>query len=61
VVTVGNVQAQVVFSGILPGFPGVYQLNILIQPGTPTGNAIPLQIQMGAITTSNQITIAVSN
>jgi uncharacterized protein (TIGR03437 family) len=61
VVLVGNVQAQLVFSGILPGFPGVYQVNIIIQPGTPTGNAIPLQIQMGGITTSNQITIAVSN
>jgi uncharacterized protein (TIGR03437 family) len=60
-VLVGNVQAQVVFSGILPGFPGVYQINIIIQPGTPTGNAIPLQIQMGGITTSNQVTIAVSN
>jgi len=59
-VTVGNVPAQVVFSGILPGFPGVYQVNI-IQAGTPTGNAVPLQIQMGGITTSNQITIAVSN
>lgn len=61
VVLVGNVQAQWVFSGILPGFPGVYQINVIIQPGTPTGNAIPLQIQMGGITTSNQVTIAVSN
>jgi uncharacterized protein (TIGR03437 family) len=61
VVMVGNVQAQVVFSGILPGFPGVYQVNIIIQAGTPTGNAIPLQIQMGGITTSNTTTIAVSN
>jgi uncharacterized protein (TIGR03437 family) len=61
VVLVGNVQAQWVFSGILPGFPGVYQINVIIQPGTPTGNAVPLQIQMGGITTSNQITIAVSN
>ena len=55
VVMVGDVQAKVVFSGILPGFPGVYQVNIIIQPGTPTGNAIPLQIQMGGITTSNQV------
>ena len=61
VVTVGNVQAQVVFSGILPGFPGVYQINIIIQAGTPTGNAVPLQIQMGGITTTNSTTIAVSN
>lgn len=61
VVTVGNVPAQVVFSGILPGFPGVYQVNIVIQAGTPTGNAVPIQVQMGGITTSNTITIAVSN
>lgn len=61
VVMVGGVQAQVVFSGILPGFPGVYQINIVIQTGTPTGNAVPLQIQMGGITTGNQTTIAVSN
>jgi uncharacterized protein (TIGR03437 family) len=60
-VLVGNVPAQVVFCGILPGFPGVYQINIIIQSGTPTGNAIPLQIQMGGITTSSSTTIAVSN
>jgi uncharacterized protein (TIGR03437 family) len=61
VVTVGGVNAQVVFSGIAPGFPGVYQINIIVPAGAPTGNAVPLQIQMGGITTSNQITIAVSN
>jgi uncharacterized protein (TIGR03437 family) len=60
-VLVGNVPAQVVFSGILPGFPGVYQINVIIQAGTPTGNAVPLQIQMGGITTSSSTTIAVSN
>lgn len=60
-VLVGNVPAQVVFCGILPGFPGVYQINVIVQAGTPTGNAIPLQIQMGGITTSSSTTIAVSN
>jgi uncharacterized protein (TIGR03437 family) len=60
-VTVGGVPAQVVFAGMTPQFVGVYQVNIVIQPGTPTGDAIPLQMQMNGITTSNQITIAVSN
>jgi uncharacterized protein (TIGR03437 family) len=60
-VLVGGVPAQVVFSGMTPQFVGVYQVNIIIQPGTPTGNAVPLQIQMGGVTTSNQYTIAVSN
>ncbi len=59
-VLVGNVPAQVVFSGMSPLYVGVYQLNIVIQPGTPTGNAVPLQIQMNGITSTNQVTIAVS-
>ncbi len=61
VVTVGNVPAQVVFSGMTPQFVGVYQINIVIAPGTPTGNAIPVQISMGGVTTPSSITIAVSN
>lgn len=60
-VTVGGVPAQVVFAGMTPQFVGVYQVNIVIQPGTPTGNAVPLQISMNGIQTTNQITIAVSN
>jgi uncharacterized protein (TIGR03437 family) len=60
-VLVGNVPAQVVFSGMSPQFVGVYQLNIIIQPGTPTGDAVPLQIRMNGFTTTNKVTIAVSN
>lgn len=59
-VTVGGVPAQVVFSGMINFAVGVYQINIVIQPGTPTGSAIPLQISMNGIT-SNAPTIAVSN
>ena len=61
VVTVGGVNAQVVFSGLLPGFPAVYQVNIVVPTGSPTGNAVPLQIQMGNITSTNTTTIAVTN
>ncbi len=60
-VTVGGVPAQVVFSGLSPQFVGVYQLNIIVAPGTPTGDAIPLQIQMNGITSTDKVTIAVSN
>ncbi len=67
-VLVGNVPARVVFSGLVGrdaggkvlGFVGVYQLNIVIQPGTPTGDAIPLQISMNGITSRSDVTIAVS-
>jgi uncharacterized protein (TIGR03437 family) len=60
-VMVGGVEAQLVFSGIQPQFPGVYQLNIIIAQGTPTGDKIPLQLVMDGITTTNQVTIAVTN
>ena len=60
-VTVGNVAAQVFFSGISPQFVGVYQINIVIAPGTPTGDKIPLQISMGGVKSPSNITIAVQN
>jgi uncharacterized protein (TIGR03437 family) len=60
-VLVGGVPAQVVFAGLTPQFVGVYQINIVIAQGTPTGNTVPLQIQMNGLTTTNQVTIAVSN
>jgi uncharacterized protein (TIGR03437 family) len=58
-VMVGGVNAQVVFSGMTPQFVGVYQVNIIIAAGTPTGNAIPLQIAMNGVTSRNDVTIAV--
>jgi uncharacterized protein (TIGR03437 family) len=60
-VLVGGVPAQLVFSGMQPQFPGVYQINIVIAPGTPTGSAIPLQLEMNGITSTNLVTIAVTN
>ncbi|MDR3703488.1 MAG: hypothetical protein P4L56_27815 [Candidatus Sulfopaludibacter sp.] len=60
IVLVGNVPGLVVFSGLSPQFVGVYQINIVIAAGTPTGNTVPLQILMNGITTRNDATIAVS-
>lgn len=58
-VMVGGIPAQVLFSGLSPQFVGVNQLNILI-PNVAPGDNVPLQIQVGGITTSDAITIAVS-
>ncbi|HEY2014416.1 MAG TPA: IPT/TIG domain-containing protein [Bryobacteraceae bacterium] len=68
VVTVGQMPAQVVFSGLVGrdssgkalGFVGVYQINIIIAPGTPTGDSVPVQISMNGITSPNTFMIAVS-
>lgn len=58
VVLIGGQQAQVLFSGLTPQFPGINQLNIIVPPGV-SGNSLPLQIQMNGITSTNQVVIAV--
>lgn len=60
-VLIGGVPAQVFFSGLFPGYAGVYQINATVSPGTPTGNAVSLEIQMNGITTNDQLKIAVTN
>jgi minor extracellular serine protease Vpr len=60
VVTIGGVSANVSFSGLSPQFVGVYQLNIVVPSGVTAGSSVPLQIQMGSITTANNTVIAVT-
>lgn len=56
---IGNAPAQVQFSGLTPQFPGVYQLNIAV-PQVSAGNSVPLQIQMGTVTSPANAVIAVT-
>jgi uncharacterized protein (TIGR03437 family) len=60
VVTVGGVQARMLFSGLAPLFVGENQINVFLAPNTPTGNAVPVQIAINGVTTSDQVTIAVA-
>lgn len=59
VVLIGGKSASVLFSGLAPQFPGVNQLNIQVPAGVAPGNNVPLQIQMGSMTSTDQVTIAV--
>lgn len=59
VVLIQGVAAQVTFSGLSPKVPGLNLLNVVIPPGITTSDAAPLQIQIGNITTTPQITIAI--
>jgi len=58
-VLIGGVPANVLFAG-LSSDPGVYQLNVTLPTGTPTGSAVSLQIQMNGFTSRSDVTIAVS-
>ena len=59
-VMVGGITANVLFAGLSPQFVGVNQLNVII-PNTAAGSNVPLQIQVGGITSPDSVTIAVSN
>jgi uncharacterized protein (TIGR03437 family) len=58
VVLINGASAQVLYSGLAPGFAGEYQVNALIPAGTRSGAAIPLLIQIGG-QTRNPVPIAV--
>jgi uncharacterized protein (TIGR03437 family) len=57
-VTIGGVTAVVQFSGLAPGFAGLYQVNVQIPQGVPTGDAVPILVTIGGVP-SNPATIAV--
>jgi len=58
-VSIGGVSAPVTFSGLAPGFLGLYQVNAQVPATAPTGPAVPLTISVGT-KTGNQATIAVA-
>jgi uncharacterized protein (TIGR03437 family) len=56
-VTIGGVTAVVNFSGLAPGFVGLYQVNAQVPMSVTPGNALPVIIKLGSIT-SNTVTLA---
>ncbi len=57
-VTIGGVQAQLLFSGLAPALVGVYQVNALVPASSSKGPAVPIVIAIGGAV-SNTVTIAV--
>jgi uncharacterized protein (TIGR03437 family) len=47
-VTIGGVAAQVTFSGLVPPYVGLYQVNAVVASNTPTGNQ-PLVVSIGGV------------
>jgi uncharacterized protein (TIGR03437 family) len=59
VVTIAGVNAPVQFSGMAPGYPGVWQINVQVPLTVATGNAVPLIVKTGSAS-SNTVTMAVN-
>jgi uncharacterized protein (TIGR03437 family) len=59
-VLIGTVQGGVDFAGLSPQFLGVYQLNVVVPGGVTAVGAIAVQAQVGGVTSSDPVTIALN-
>lgn len=58
VVTIGGVPAAVSYSGLAPGFVGLYQVNAQVPANSPVGAAVPVVVSVGGVA-SNAVTVAI--
>ncbi len=58
-VLIGGQRAQVLYSGLAPGFVGLYQINVVVPEGLPSGSSVSLLITDGVDVRSNTVFIAV--
>jgi uncharacterized protein (TIGR03437 family) len=49
-VTVGGLPATVTFSGLSPGFVGLYQIDAIVPPGVTPGNQVPVVLSIAGQT-----------
>ncbi|HXE76445.1 MAG TPA: hypothetical protein VNN18_12545 [Candidatus Xenobia bacterium] len=57
-VTIGGVNTPVLFSGLAPGFVGLYVITLQVPPNAPVGDAVPVVVTLGGV--SNTVTIAIA-
>jgi uncharacterized protein (TIGR03437 family) len=60
-VLIGGVPAQVMFAGLSPQFVGVYQIDLVVPGGVPTGPTVPVQLQVADVLSTDPATIAIGN
>jgi uncharacterized protein (TIGR03437 family) len=60
-VSIGGVDAQTTFAGLAPQYVGVYQINVVVAQGTPTGPTVPVQVRVGDVTGADPATLAIGN
>jgi uncharacterized protein (TIGR03437 family) len=60
-VLIGGVKAQFISAVLSPQYVSEYQIAVIPDLATPTGDKVSLQIQMNGVPTTDQVTIAVGN
>ena len=58
-VNIGGSEAEVLFSGLAPGFVGLYQINVRVPATLPPGANVPVTLRVGTAL-SNTVTLAVN-
>ena len=58
-VNISDIPALETFSGLAPGFVGLYQVNVQVPMGVPSGPEQPVEIIINGVS-SNIVTVAVS-
>jgi len=53
-VEIGGLGAPVLFSGLVPGYVGLYVLNVSVPSSTPQGLSVPLTISEGGVISYSQ-------
>ncbi len=56
-VTIGGVQASVVFQGLAPNFVGLYQVNAVVPASVPPGDAVQVVLRQNGITSNPDQTL----
>ena len=56
-VTIGGIAANVLFSGLAPGFPGLYQVDVQVPGGVVSGDDVPVVLTMGTVSDTATISI----
>jgi uncharacterized protein (TIGR03437 family) len=57
-VSIGGITTNAAFSGLAPGFAGLYQVDVQVPAAVAPGSAVPLVITVGG-KPSNQVTVAI--
>ena len=58
-VTIGNVNAIVQYAGLAPGYPDLYQVNVVVPLGVVPGSAVPIVLTVASQSSPSTVTIAV--
>jgi uncharacterized protein (TIGR03437 family) len=56
-VTIGGIQATVLFSGLTPGYAGEYQIDVTVPAGVASGDSVPVQVTMLGLSDTANISI----